>query len=225
MLDSYKSYETSTVYCIDIPGKAGKCDKLAETLVPCLTYLGADKASVSEPGHLSVTFDGDDIATSLTTVEKALENSDILPSDVSGVIHVNVSPNAGWYTRVDYDPSADTDTAVSFETPVGHLIDDEPTVIDATLTRQVWVMGYANDMDVVHFNARPALDAIAIDEIPNDPGALSEGALDFGDDLYREAVELGLVEEWDGPYNCAIKDYEAYDTWYEARCRDTDKRR
>lgn len=70
------------------------------------------------------------------------------------------------------------------------------------------------------FDCEPALDAF-------DTGELAEyaddyhdkGILYYGDYIYRECVEQGLCEDWDGPFEFYIDDDDAYRDYYVGRCR------
>lgn len=97
------------------------------------------------------------------------------------------------------------------------LAQRQDTMILAEVTLQRWVNDYAVPYGETTFNCALALDSLPLEKLPACADDISDGALDFGDDLYNEAVSLDLIEEWDGPYECRIADNDAYDRYLAKR--------
>jgi hypothetical protein len=90
--------------------------------------------------------------------------------------------------------------------------------VSAHLTRQVWHGwhgDYAEDVGEIDFNAAIALDQYELSELPK--AGVDYSAFCCGDDLFHTAVELGLVPDWDGPFECHITDEDEYQEYLEAR--------
>jgi hypothetical protein len=81
------------------------------------------------------------------------------------------------------------------------------------------VRDYAVDVDEVGFDCRSALDAIPLADLPEYADGFSDGACDFGDDVYRNAVAFHAVQDWDGPFCFDISDCDAYEAYYDARAK------
>ena len=79
--------------------------------------------------------------------------------------------------------------------------------------------GYINFVRTETFDCELALDTFPLSELPPEHDGFSEGACDYGDFVYFAAVELGLVDDWDGPFTFRIDDWEAYDRYIAARVR------
>lgn len=83
----------------------------------------------------------------------------------------------------------------------------------ATLVQQEWVNDYAAATGNVEFEVQDALDKFDLSELPPYASDLHDkGALAYGDDLFAVSASLGLVEDWDGPFELYIND-EQYE-WY-----------
>lgn len=68
------------------------------------------------------------------------------------------------------------------------------------------------------FDITPVLDGLALDELPIYADDLHDnGVLNYGDDLYHDAVDLKLVEDWDGPFEFYLMDNDEYQTYLESR--------
>lgn len=95
---------------------------------------------------------------------------------------------------------------------------DHPTKHDGhfvkgTLTRQEWVLDYAVEVGEVEFDCFPALEQFKLSELPPyDDDFHDKGYLNSGDELFWKSVELGLVADWDGPFEMYVDsfDYERY---------------
>ena len=77
--------------------------------------------------------------------------------------------------------------------------------------------GYLTEVGTVRFNCTRALNGIPFADLPRDIGDLSEGACNYGDDIFYEAAHLGLIS-WDGPFTLTISaDDGAWEAYYENR--------
>lgn len=79
-------------------------------------------------------------------------------------------------------------------------------VVMAHVNFQQWVHDYAIEVGSESFDCARALDELPLDVVRN----LETGRADYNtDDVYNEAVRLGLVKEHDGPFDCYIdNDFE-----------------
>lgn len=92
--------------------------------------------------------------------------------------------------------------------------------IPASVVLRRWVNNYAIEVDTVEFDCRLALDGIDLCYFPNSTMDIHGcGYFDYGDDIFYKAVALGLVEPWDGPFDCYIDDEEAYSRYLEKRIK------
>lgn len=85
--------------------------------------------------------------------------------------------------------------------------------VNATVDLQVWVRDYAMAVDHVEYECKDALDAFKLSELPPYADMFQrDGFLSYGDDLFHESVSLGLVAEWDGPFEVYVDegDYDEY---------------
>lgn len=105
----------------------------------------------------------------------------------------------------------------------GHgLLDATPVRVMATCTLQRWQYDYAVTVDEVSFDCRTALDRIGLDDLPDHVDDFkSEGACNYGDDVWFEAVRAGLVEDWDGPFEFYVTDDDAYEAYLRKRSKGT----
>ena len=81
----------------------------------------------------------------------------------------------------------------------------------ATFMRQVWSgpkEDYAITIGEIEFECQDALDQFKLSDLP--PYYDCWG--DYGDGLFFESVQLGLVPDWDGPFECVMNE-EQYE-WY-----------
>lgn len=92
--------------------------------------------------------------------------------------------------------------------------------VHASVDLQRWVNNYAVDVDTEEFDCEIALDEFPLNVLPSEADGFSEGACDYGDDIWFEAVDLCIVDEWGGPFRFYIDDYAAYDRYIAARVRD-----
>lgn len=90
----------------------------------------------------------------------------------------------------------------------------------ATLQRQVWggpKEDYAMTVGEIEFECQDALDTFDLSELPPYADMFHhDGWLNYGDELFFESVRLGLVPDWDGPFECYVDD-EQYDWYLEDR--------
>lgn len=142
----------------------------------------------------SIDIDGNAVASEFPQL-------DLTPDDVKSVICDAEKPIADAITKIIRK----------------RLAQRQDTVILAKVTFQQWVHDYAVTRDEATFNCALALDRLPLEELPACADDISDGALDFGDDLYSSAVSLDLIEEWDGPYECRIADNDAYDRYLAKR--------
>ena len=91
--------------------------------------------------------------------------------------------------------------------------------VEASVDLEVWIRDYANYVKTDTFDCELALDEFDLSELPPD-GDFSEGACNFGDNVYFEAVRLGLTDDWDGPFTFHIDDWRAYDRYIAARVKN-----
>lgn len=81
--------------------------------------------------------------------------------------------------------------------------------------------GYINFVRTETFDCELALDTFPLSELPPEHDGFSEdGACNYGDDVYFAAEELGLVDNWSGPFTFHIGDWEAYDRYIAARVKN-----
>lgn len=96
--------------------------------------------------------------------------------------------------------------------------DKKAIVVNAEFVRQVNIF---TDLDPIIFDAAPALDKLSLATLPENAYEITEnGALDYGDDIYRAAVSIDLIEEWDGPYRITTIDVDAYRNYLAQRKKD-----
>lgn len=86
----------------------------------------------------------------------------------------------------------------------------------ATLHRQIWegpMEDRLHEVGETEFECQDALDKYELSELPPYADDLHDkGALDCGDELFFTSVSMGLVADWDGPFDLYIDD-EQYE-WY-----------
>ena len=106
---------------------------------------------------------------------------------------------------------------------LGHPINHGGVKVQASATHQTWSgwkKDYAVNCGEVFFDCHLALDQFKLSELPMCADDLhSIGALDYGDELFFEAVRLGLTESWDGPFECYIEDEDAYQDYLAERVK------
>ena len=86
--------------------------------------------------------------------------------------------------------------------------------VPAHVNFQVWVRDYALEIGTAEFDCSKALDDLPLWLVT---GIESGRADHVTDDVYREAVELGIVAAHDGPFDCYIDDQDALDAYIAAR--------
>ena len=116
-------------------------------------------------------------------------------------------------------------SAMADEVDLGHDGNEHPrrhhTPVPCTVTLQVWQNDYAIHVKDVSLDGELALDGFPYDELPKHADDLhNHGVLNFGDDIYHEAVRIGLTEPWDGPFEFYIDDDDAYQEYRKERKRD-----
>lgn len=87
--------------------------------------------------------------------------------------------------------------------------------VRATFERQVWGgwnEDYALTIGEIEFECQDALDQFKLSDLP--PHYDCWG--DSGDSLFFESVRLGLVPDWDGPFEC-VMDEEQYEMYLDDR--------
>ena len=85
-------------------------------------------------------------------------------------------------------------------------------MVSAEITYEVWVRDYAYPEKSVKFDATKALD-----ELPDSIEKIHHGELYYGDEIFRAAVAVRLVEDWDGPFTCRLLDQEEYEAYLDNR--------
>ena len=94
-------------------------------------------------------------------------------------------------------------------------------VVKADVSLQVWSgrkHDYAHEVDTVVYDCTEALNRMPLSELPWD-GDFGEGACNFGDDVFYESIELGLVEDWDGPFTFHLAPNTPYEEYLDERVR------
>lgn len=109
-----------------------------------------------------------------------------------------------------------------------------PVMVSVDLQR--WQNDYAVCVDTIHFDAAPALDELSEDGIdftyfprPNDlddgdddddencvespSDAIASGAFNFGDDIFETAAFIGLIDDWDGPFDLSLDSDDEYNSY------------
>lgn len=123
------------------------------------------------------------------------------------------------YERLEFDHDGCDIEIWNIEVPVDS--DDVPIPVPAQVTLQRWQGDYAVEEGTREFDCATALDSIPLAELPEHAdGFHDEGACDFGDDVFREAVRRRLVEDWDGPFEFYVADEDAYATYYDKRASE-----
>jgi len=90
--------------------------------------------------------------------------------------------------------------------------------IEAVCTLQVWNdLNYAIDVKEVTFDAFDALECLPFDELPADGDFSRCYRCCYGNEVWYEAMRLGLVEVWTGPFHLSISDADAYSRYYAER--------
>lgn len=92
--------------------------------------------------------------------------------------------------------------------------------VPASVDLQRWVRDYAVTVDEAKFDARPALDCIPLKYLPEFADGFADGACDSGDDVFRAAVRVHAVDDWDGPFCLYIADEDAYVAYYDRRAAE-----
>lgn len=132
-------------------------------------------------------------------------------------------------TRLNRDFSDDEESRVSYEIGSPHVTKPEghhslseatiksylkPTGRHATMAVdfQFVERGYDVTVETVTFNVAPALDSLyQLANLPVSYENLHDDPYNYGDDLYLEAVSLGLCKAWDGPFSAYLEyDYQTY---------------
>ena len=88
-----------------------------------------------------------------------------------------------------------------------------PCEVMAEFDRQVWQNDYAVSVGEVEFECQDALDQYKLSDLPPYSDWFHDkGWLNCGDDLFFTSVELGLVPDWNGPFDLYVDDeqYEYY---------------
>lgn len=108
-----------------------------------------------------------------------------------------------------------------------------PCEVIAVFNRQVWQNDYAVSVGEVEFECQDALDQYKLSDLPPYSDWLHDrGWLNCGDELFFTSVSLGLVPDWDGPFDLYVNDemYEYYmddrvlrEYGYEPRKEDEDE--
>jgi len=99
------------------------------------------------------------------------------------------------------------------ELRVDHPVKHDGCFVGATLVRQQWVNDYAMEVGEVEFDCFLALEQYKLSELPPYADDLHEkGCLNYGDELFWASSQLGLVSDWDGPFELYVDsdDYERY---------------
>ena len=94
-------------------------------------------------------------------------------------------------------------------------------VVPASATLQRWVHDYAVTVDEVEFDCQLALNRFELSELP----PYSDWFRDrdwccHGDDVFFASEKVGLVDEWDGPFEFYIVDEDAYEEYIDARVKN-----
>lgn len=90
-------------------------------------------------------------------------------------------------------------------------------MVSAEITYEVWVRDYAYPEKSVEFDATKALDMFKLSELPDSVDKIHHGELYYGDDIFRAAVSVGLIEDWYGPFTCHLLDQEEYEAYLDNR--------
>lgn len=92
--------------------------------------------------------------------------------------------------------------------------------VTGKLVRQAWYgprEDYAMEVGEVEFDCHLALDRYELSELPPYADWLHDrGYLCSGDDLFWTSVNLGLVADWDGPFEMYVSDFE-YEDYMDER--------
>lgn len=94
------------------------------------------------------------------------------------------------------------------------------TPVDGRIVRQRWNNDYAITVSENTFDCTDALDTFDLTELPAHAEDLHEhGSLNYGDDIFHAAVRLGIIPDWDGPFEFYIDDEDQYQTYLQNRTR------
>lgn len=100
-----------------------------------------------------------------------------------------------------------------FDHPAKH----DKCFVKGTLTRQEWVGDYAMEVGEVEFDCFLALEQFELSELPPYADDFHDrGYLNSGDGLFWQSVELGLVADWDGPFEMYVSDFD-YEQYMDER--------
>jgi hypothetical protein len=102
---------------------------------------------------------------------------------------------------------------------VKSVVSKTRVIVPASVTLQRWnIHDYAEHCGEVEFDCALALDKIDLADLPEDADdGLNADYL--GDDVFAIAQSLGIVDEWDGPFEFYITDSDAYEKYLAARKR------
>ena len=96
-----------------------------------------------------------------------------------------------------------------------------PCAVPASVTLQRWVHDYAVTVDEVEFDCHYALDGFKLSDLPPYAGWFRDRDwCCHGDELFFESEKIGLVDEWDGPFEFYIDDEDAYEEYMDARVKN-----
>lgn len=96
---------------------------------------------------------------------------------------------------------------------IDHPVKHDGLFVGGRLVRQEWVNDWAMEVGEVEFDCFLALEKYKLSELPPyADGFHDDGYLDSGDDLFLTSASLGLVADWDGPFEMYVDpdDYEHY---------------
>ena len=89
--------------------------------------------------------------------------------------------------------------------------------VPAACILQQWENDYAIEKDSIQFDCAIALDTFSLDYLPHPWENFDDGYCNYGDDVWHTAVNLGIVNEWDGPFECTLIDQDAYEKYIKHR--------
>ncbi len=92
--------------------------------------------------------------------------------------------------------------------------------VTASVDRQVRTeRDYLHDVDTIEFDCSLALDNIDLRYLPPVYDGFEDGWCDYGVDVFEESENLGLTDDWDGPFKFYIAHEDEYDRYIAKRVK------
>lgn len=138
----------------------------------------------------------------------------IYDDDIRRLVSFDLSD--GECTDIAYELESHFDDFVATwarEYRIDHPAKHDGVFVGGTLVRQEWVRDYGMTVGEVEFDCCLALDQYELSELPPCADDFHDkNYLNYGDELFETSVSLGLVPDWDGPFEMYVNpdDYDVY---------------